>query len=66
MHDEPVQSGDAVEILPPTAPPIGQPPAPGRYGVVVAVDSETGRATVRLLGRAYPLELPLDRLRRLT
>ena len=66
MNDESLQVGDAVEILPLAALPVGQPPAPGRYGVVVAVDPETRRASVRLPGRIYPLELPFNRLRRLT
>jgi hypothetical protein len=50
--------------LPPAAPPVGQPPAPRHYGVVVAVDSETHRATVRLVSRRYTIEVPLDQLRR--
>jgi hypothetical protein len=66
MHDEPLHIGDDVAILPSAAPPVGQPPAPGHYGVVVAVDSETGRATVRLVSRRYTIEVPLDQLRRVT
>jgi hypothetical protein len=66
MPDPPFQAGDAVEILPATAPPLGQPPATKPQGIVVAVDEETCRATVRLIGRHYAMEVPLVQLRRLT
>jgi hypothetical protein len=66
MHEAPLQAGDAVELLPATAPPPGQPTAQGAYGTVVAVDLATRRATVRLYGRRYPIEVPLRLLRRLT
>jgi hypothetical protein len=65
MPDLPVHEGDLVEILPATAPPPGHPPAPRPHGVVDAVDHQMGRATVRVQGRRFPIELSLQQLRRL-
>jgi hypothetical protein len=53
-----LQAGDAVEMLPATAPPLGQPAAPITYGTIITVDQATGRATVRLPGRRYPIDVP--------
>lgn len=64
MPDPPLQAGDVVEILPAAAPPPGQPAASRSYGTIVAVDQSTRRATVRLYGRRYPIEVPLRLLRR--
>ena len=66
MPEVPLQAGDAVEILAATAPPPGQPAALRAYGTIVAVDQAIRRATVRLYGRCYPIEVPLRLLRRLT
>jgi hypothetical protein len=65
MPERLVHEGDLVEILPATAPPPGQPAAPRPHGVVAAVDHQMGRATVRVQGRRFPLELSLQQLRRL-
>jgi hypothetical protein len=62
--DAPLQVGDTVEILPAAAPPTGQPAASKPYGTIVAVDQSTQRATVRLYGRRYPIDVPLRLLRR--
>ena len=62
-HDR-IQVGDSVEVLPTSQPPYGQPAAPRHYATVVAITLETQRATVRLPGRHYPLEVPLHQLRR--
>jgi hypothetical protein len=64
MDNTPLQAGDMVELLAADALPRGQPPPPPRYGTVVSVDAESCRATVRLEGRHYPLDLPLHQLRR--
>jgi hypothetical protein len=66
MPEAPLQAGDTVEILPTTAPPPGQPAAPTAYGTIITVDPVLGRASVRLQGRRYPIEVPLRLLRRLT
>ena len=64
--DAPLQAGDAVEILPATASPPGQPAALRAYGTIITVDQALGRASVRLQGRRYPIDVPLRLLRRLT
>src|SRR3954453_14205343 len=66
MPEAPLQVGDAVEILPAAAPPPGQPTAPKAYGTIITVDQVLGRASVRLQGRRYPIDVPLCFLRRLT
>jgi hypothetical protein len=66
MPDPPLQAGDAVEILPATAPPLGRPAAPIAYGTIITVDQVLGRASVRLQSRRYPIDVPLHSLRRLT
>ena len=63
MAQEPLQIGDPVEILPAER-PVGQPAPPRRYGQVVTVEAEDGRATVHVEDRRYPLHLLLHRLRR--
>ena len=66
LDDRPIRAGDLVEIVPDAPPPAGQPAPPKRHGLVEAVDAATGRATVRVQGRRYPLEVPLRQLRRRT
>jgi hypothetical protein len=63
MTTEPIQIGDLVEILPAER-PVGQPAPPRRFGRVLAVDSDTDRATVQMEQRRYPLQFLLRQLRR--
>ncbi len=63
MVEDLLQVGDLVEILPAER-PVGQPAPPRRFGRVVAVEAEDGRATIRLEDRRYPLQLPLRQVRR--
>ena len=63
MAQEPLQIGDFVEILPGER-PVGQPAPPRRYGRVLRVEPEDGRATIEVEDRRYPLQMLLRQLRR--
>jgi hypothetical protein len=63
MAEGSLQIGDLVEILPAER-PLGQPAPPRRYGRVLAVEAEDGRAAVQIEDRHYPLYIPPHQLRR--
>jgi hypothetical protein len=70
MDAPPLQPGDHVEILSQGVPPTkrhqvrGRPQPALRYGRVVSINAERGYATVYLRERHYPVDVPVDQLRR--